>query len=219
MQSIRMKKNILTALFFGILFTACENNSGKQKETEVKNTPETSINTQLDKDQRSDSARIPGAIEYLYKSDKGEIVHVSFFEEDGEKFIEVKRDGQPAIVLDQLSASKKISVYEKDNYKWISHNNEATFTNGIYFMKLTVISPLKYTYTNDQEDITIIYFSIDNKRFVTIQKDSLPEITLEQTTAWAKGAEYGSGNVQWHSQRNTGTLIEDGIKTEFKEKD
>ena len=121
--------------------------------------------------------------------------------------------------MEQISASEKIAIYEKDNNRFISQKNEATFSNGIKFMKLAVISPLKYFYTNGQDKITITYLIKEGKKFVTLQKDNQPGITLEQTTAWAKGAEYGKGPVQWHSHGNTGTLIEDGIKTEFKEKE
>ncbi len=214
-----MKKIILLTLFFGILLTACENKPGKKNEPKIENTPDININSESGKNQRNDTVKKPGAVEYLYKSDNGEIVDVSFFEEDGEKYVEVQREGQTALVLEQIHASEKMGVYQKENNKFIRQNDQATFTNGINFLKLTLISPLKYTYTNDRENISITYFSKGDKRFVTIQKDNQPEITLEQTTSWAKGAEYGKGAVQWRSQRNKGTLIEDGIKTEFKEKE
>ncbi len=211
-----MRKLILSALYFAMLLIACQNKSDKQKNTEIENTSD--INSESGKDQSNDSSKKPGALEYLYHSDNGENVNVVFFEENYEKYIEVKRDGQDPIVLQQTSASEISAVYQKNINKWISLNGTATFTNGINFLNLTLISPLKYTFTNGVEDIIIIYFSKNDQRFVTIQKPNEPEITLEQTTAWAAGAEYGKGPVQWHSQRNTGTLIEDGIETEYKEK-
>lgn len=214
-----MKKTILSILFFGLLFTACENKSGKKNSPVIENTPDTNPKTHLEEDQESDAEESTSTAEFLYKSESGEIISISFFEEDDEKFVQVKRDGKPAIVLEQISASENTAIYEKDNNRFIRKNNEATFTNGINFLKLTLISPLKYIYTDGQEEITITYFSNEDKRFVTIQKDDQSAITLEQTTAWAKGAEYGKGTVKWHSQKNTGTLIQDGIKTEFKEKE
>lgn len=213
-----MRKTILSAFFIGILLTACENKSDKQKGTEIENRTDTNINSESGKDQRNDTTKRPGALEYLYKGDNGEIVDIAFFEENYEQYVEVKRDGRAALVLEQKSSTETRAVYEKDIYKFISQNGQATFTNGINFLRLTLISPLKYTFTNGEEDITITYFSKDDKRFVTISRDDKPELTLEQTTAWAKGAEYGKGPVKWHSQRNTGTLIEDGIETEYKEK-
>ena len=212
-----MKKTILSALFFGILLTACDNKSGKQKDPEIETTK--AINSESEKEQPNDAAKRPGALEYLYKSDNGEIVDIVFFEENYEKYVEVKRDGQAALVLEQISASDKISVYEKDIYRFISQNGQATFTNGVNFLKLTLISPLKYTFTNGEEDITVTYFSKNDKRFVAISRNDKPDITLEQTTAWAKGAEYGRGPVKWHSQENMGTLIENGIETKYKVKE
>lgn len=213
-----MRKTILSALFIGIILISCENKSGKNGDTEIENIPEIRLNSESGIDQTNASPEKPGSLEYLYKSDNGEILEVVFYEEDYEKYVEVKRDGQAALILEQITASEKMAVYEKDIYKFISQKSQATFTNGVNFLKLTLISPLKYTYTNGQEDITITYFSKQNKRFVAIQKENKPGITLEQTTAWAKGAEYGKGPIKWNSQRNTGTLIEDGIATEYKEK-
>lgn len=213
-----MRKLILSALFFGILLTACQNKSNKQTDTDIENTSDVNVNIESGKDQRNDSAKRPGAVEYLYKSDNGEIVDITFFEKNYEKYVQVKRDGQAALVMEQISATETMAVYEKNINKFIRQNGQATFTNGINFLKLTLISPLKYTFTNDQEDITVTYFSENDKRFVTISRDDKPEITLEQTTAWATGADYGKGPVKWHSQRNTGTLTEDAIETEFKEK-
>lgn len=211
-----MRKTILSALFFGILLSACQTKSGKPKEVEIENTQD--INSTSGKDQQNDFAKKPGAVEYLYKSDNGEIIDIVFYEENYEQYVAFKREGQATIVLKQKSASEKMAVYEQDIYKFVSQKENATFTNGINFLKLKLISPLKYTLTNGEEDITITYFSKENKRFVTIQKENQPGINLEQTNAWAKGAEYGKGPVKWRSQRNTGILIEDGIETEYKEK-
>ena len=209
-----MRNIILSLLSFGILLTACQNNSRKQNKADIKTTQD--INSA--KDQPNDAARKPGALEYHYKSDYGEIVNVVFYEENYEKHVQVKREGQPAILLDQISATAASAVYEKDIYKFISQNEKASFTNGINFLKLTLISPLKYTFTNGEEELPIIYFSKDDKRFVKIKRINQPEITLEQTKAWAKGAEYGRGPVKWRSQNNTGTLITDSIETKFLEK-
>lgn len=213
-----MKKTISLVLFPGIFFTACENKSDNQEGTESENTTGIKANSESGEEVKNDSKKGPDTDNYLYKSDNGEILDVTFFEENDKMYLKIKRDLQAGLILEQTTASAKGAEYEKENYKWISQNGEATYSDGKTIIKLTVISPLQYSYTDGNEDITIIYFSKDDKRFVTVKKDNEPEITLEQTTAWAKGAEYGKGPVQWHSQRNTGTLIEDGTKTEFKEK-
>lgn len=213
-----MKRTILSILFFGILLTACENKSGQQNNADIENTPDININGEP-KDPRYDSAKAATLREYLYKSDQGEIVNVSFFEVYGEKYMGVKREGKDAIILDKVKASANRAIYERNIYKWVGLNGSATFSNGISFLNLSLESPLIHTYTNGDKDITITYFIKDNKRFVTIQKDSLTAITLEQTATWPQGAEYEKGPVQWRSQGNTGILTEDGIRTEFKEKE
>lgn len=214
-----MKKIIISALFFGILFTACKNKSNKQGKTEVEKTPDINTTSASEKDAKNSSDKESYTFDYLYKSNNGEIVTVTFFEEDGKMYIKVKRDDQTDLTLEQTTASAKGAEYENGKYKWISQKEDATFSDGKNTMKLTVISPLEYRYTSDKEAITVIYFSKNDKRFVTLKKDNKPKVTLKQTTAWAKGAEYGKDSIQWHTQRSSGTLIEDGIETKFKRKE
>lgn len=213
-----MKRILSLILLFGIIFTACQSKSDPQNDQGLENKPDTNLTSEPKRDPRFDSAKAASTVEYIYKSDNGEMVDVSFFEVYGEKYIEVKREGKDAIILDKVKASANRAIYEKNIYKWVGLNGTATFSNGISFLNLSLVSPLIHIYTNGEEEITITYFLKGDKRFVTIQKDSLPGITLEQTAAWAKGAEYGKGSVQWRSQSNTGILIQDGVRTEFKEK-
>lgn len=124
------------------------------------------------------------------------------------------------MILPQTNARADGADYEKENYKWTSKNDDATFSDGKETMKLVVISPLQYRFTNGQEDITVTYFGKNDERFVSLKKDNQPELTLEQTTAWAKGAEYGKDEIQWHAEGGEkGTWIENGEKTEYKLKD
>lgn len=164
----------------------------------------------------SDSENELYALEYLYKSDNGEIVDVTFFEEGDKMNVKIKRDKQDELILPQTTAWAKGAEYESGNYKWVSQEDGATFSDGNNTMKLVVISPLQYTYTNEKESIVVIYSDKNDKRFVTLIKDNQPEITLEQTEAWAKGAEYGNNTVKWHNQGDTGTLTEDGVASKFK---
>lgn len=215
-----MKKTILSALFLGILFTACKNQSDKQEktETEIEKITDIKTNSESGNDKKKDFEKGPYAFDYIYKSNNGEIVDATFFAKNDKMYIKVKRSDKTELILEQTTAWAKGAEYEKDNYKWTSQKNNATFSDGKETMKLIVVSPLQYRFTNDKKDITIIYFSKNGRMFVTIKSDNKPEITLEQTTAWAKGAEYGKGSILWHAQGNNGTLVENGTKTKFTQK-
>lgn len=211
-----MKKILLLTLVMGIVFTACKNEVSEEPETK----PETEIETETEEDSQINNTLNESAysLDYIYKSDNGEIVNVTFFEEGDKMYIKVNRDGKEELILDQTTTWSKGAEYEKDNYKWTAQNYSATFSDGEETMKLFIVEPLQYRFTNEKEDITVIYFSKNDTSFVTIQRDHEPEITLEQTTAWAKGAEYGKNSVLWHAQGNKGTLIENGTESEFTQK-
>lgn len=217
-----MNKTIILALLAFVSFTACKNQSDKQGETEIKieNTPDSTndVKPETEPHGHIHSQVNAHAHDYLYKSDNGEIVDVTFYEENNKMYAKVKRDGKETLVLDQTTAWSKGAEYEKGDYKWISKTNDATFSDGTETMNLVVISPLQYTFTNDKEDIIIIYFSKNDKRFVTIKKDNETSITLEQTTAWAKGAEYGKDAIKWRGDGTKGVLIEDGVESQYIQK-
>lgn len=213
-----MKKLLAIALFFGILFTSCKNESGKTEISDMDETTDVIVNSETDEDANIDLEKEPYELDYLYKSDNGEILAVTFFEENNNMHVKIKRTDKAELVLNQTTAWAKGAEYEKDNYKWVSQEDGATFSDGTNTMKLDVISPLQYTYSNDKESIIIIYFDKDDTRFVTILKDNQPEVTLEQTEAWAKGAEYGTDKIKWRNQGETGVLIEDGVESTFKQK-
>lgn len=86
-------------------------------------------------------------------------------------------------------------------------------------MKLVVISPLQYTFTNNKEDISVTYFSKFDKQFVNIKKDNKKNVTLEQTSAWAKGADYGKGDIKWRGEGKQGVLIENNVESKYHQKD
>lgn len=204
-----MKKSTLLTLCLGILFISCKNQPDKsEKRIDIKTHPKA----------KNDSKKKTSSFDYIYKSNNGEAVEVTFFAKNDKMYIKIKRTGKTELILEQTIAWAKGAEYEKDNYKWTSQKDKATFFDGKETMKLMVISPLQYRFTNDKDDINIIYFSKNNKMFVTIKKDNTPEITLEQTTAWAKGAEYGKDSILWHAQGNNGTLIEHGVKSKFTQK-
>lgn len=214
-----MKKIIIPSLFLGLLITACQDQNGQaDQEKEMKSTEMTLIddNAKSEKESKTDYEEDVYAFDYLYKSDNGEILNVTYFEENDEMFVKIYRDEHPEIVLPQTTAWSKGAEYENEKIKWKSQENEATYSDGTVDMKLTVISPLQYRYTNDEEEIDVIYLDKDDQRFVTIKRDNEPEVTLEQTSAWAKGAEYGKDEIKWHSQGVNGTLDNNGVKTVFK---
>ena len=228
-----MKKIIFITLLVFISFTSCKNQSEKQEksETEVTKTPDTNTDITSEKDPHSHSHSDPHSDphsnlhsnshshDYLYKSDNGEIFDVTFFEANDKMQVKIKRENQAELLLDLTTAWSKGAEYEKGDYKWTSRNNDGTFSDGKETINLVVISPLQYTFTNNKEDILIIYFSRNDKRFVSIQKENKTQITLEQTSAWAKGAEYGKDAIKWRGDGNKGVLIEDGVETRYNQKD
>lgn len=210
-----MKKTILAALFFSILFTACKNQSQQTETMSIEENTGMSTQPEPEETTTKDSEIKAYTLDYLYKSDNGEILDVIFFEKNDKMHVKILRDTLDALIMPQTMAWAKGSEYEKENYKWTSREDNATFTDGTNTMKLVAISPLQYKYTNKKETIVVIYFSRKDKRFVTIIKGRQPEITLEQTKAWAYGADYGKGSVLWHSQRNKGVLIKGDTQTEY----
>lgn len=228
-----MKKTITLALLLVISFTACKKQPEKQEkiETEITKTPDTNTDIKSENDRRSRSHLDPHSDphsnlhsnshshDYLYKSDNGEIFEVTFFEANDKMQVKIKRDNQAELLLDLTTAWSKGAEYEKGDYKWTSRNNDGTFSDGKETMNLVVISPLQYTFTNNKENIVIVYFSKNDKRFVSIQKDNKTQVTLEQTSAWAKGAEYGKEAIKWRGDGTKGVLIEDGVETQYNQKD
>ena len=222
-----MKKIITLSLLIITSFTACKNQAENQEKTEseIKKIRDNNTDVKPEKESHSDPHSDPNSYiksyshDYLYKSDNGEIFNVTFFEANSKLQVKIKRDNQDELLLDQTTAWSKGAEYEKGDYKWISRNNEGTFTDGKKTMNLVVISPLQYTFTNNKEDIVIVYFSKNDKRYVSIQKDNKTQVTLEQTSAWAKGAEYGKDAIKWRGDGNKGVLIEDGIETTYNKKD
>ena len=224
-----MKPIIILTLLVFISFTSCKNHSevSEQNETEFTKTPDTNAVIKSERDPQSHSHSDPHSNlhsnihshDYLYKSDTGEIFEVTFFEADDTMQVKIKRDNQVDLILDLTTAWSKGAEYEKGDYKWTSRNNDGTFSDGKETMNLVVISPLQYTFTNTKEDIVIIYFSRNDKMFVSIQKDNKTQITLEQTSAWAKGAEYGKDAIKWRGDGSKGVLIEDGVETQYNQKD
>lgn len=225
-----MKKTITLALVLLASVTACKDTSVKQQKTETETTKTRDTKTKVTSEKEAhfhphtDPHADPHthikthSHDYLYKSDNGEIFDVTFFEMNLKMYIKIKRDNQDELLLDQTTAWSKGADYEKDNYKWTSKHNDATFSDGKKTMNLVVISPLQYTFTNNKEDIVIVYFSKNDKRYVSIQKDNKTQVTLEQTSAWAKGAEYGKDAIKWRGDGNKGVLIEDGVETEYRQK-
>ena len=222
-----MKKIITLSLLIITSFSACKNQAENQEKTEseIKKIRDTNTDVKPEKESHSDPHSDPHSYiksyshDYLYKSDNGEIFDVTFFEANSKMQVKIKRDNQDELLLDQTTAWSKGAEYEKGDYKWISRNNEGTFSDGKKTMNLVVISPLQYTFTNNKEDIVIVYFSKNDKRYVSIQKDNKTQVTLEQTSAWAKGAEYGKDAIKWRGDGNKGVLIEDGIETTYHKKD
>lgn len=224
-----MKKTITLSLLLLGSFTACNNQPEKQEKTETETTKAPEIHTEVtaEKDPHSHAHSDPHSNlhsnthshDYLYKSDDGDIYDVTFFEADDKMQVKIKRDNQTELLLDLTTAWSKGATYENGDYQWTSRNNEGTFSDGKKTINLVVISPLQYTFTNNKEDIVVIYFSRNDKRFVSIQKANKTQITLEQTSAWAKGAEYGKDAIKWRGDGNNGVLIEDGVETQFHQKD
>ncbi|MGO3155381.1 MAG: MliC family protein [Mesonia sp.] len=209
-----MKKIILSALVCGLSFTACKNQTDQKDIEDKQTTPAKEVqvdnNAQLERDTPTP--------DHLYKSDKGEILEVHFLKEDKENILKIKRDGHPEIVLKKTLKEANGVIYENKNYSWKQQKDHIIFSDGKESMNLTLISPLEYEFTNGDVDMTVIYFSKEDKRFVSLKKEKQSKITLKQTTSWAKGAEYGKGDVKWRSQGDTGILTENGEKTTFKQK-
>ena len=216
-------KKIIILVLLAVSFAACKNQAEQQDNTTTEIT-EAPIKTDVQTEKDSHAHAHPhGEIqshshEYLYKSNNGEIFDVTFFEANDKMQVKIKRDNEDELVLDQTISWSKGAEYEKGDYKWISKNNEGTFSDGKVSQTLAVISPLQYTFTNNKEDIVIVYFSKNDKRFVSIQKDDKTQVTLEQTSAWAKGAEYGKDAIKWRGDGNKGVLIEEGIETKYQQK-
>lgn len=222
-----MKKTITLALFVLMLFTACKNEPDNhvEMEAEITKTPDIDTDTKPEKEAHSDSHTDPHSHikshshDYLYKSDSGEIFDVTFFEMNLKMYMKIKRDNQDELLLDQTTARANGADYEKGDYKWTSDHTDATFSTGKKTMNLVVISPLQYTFTNKKENIVIVYFSKNDKRYVSIQNDDKTQVTLEQTSAWAKGAEYGKDAIKWRGNGNKGVLIDNGKESEYTQKD
>ena len=225
-----MKKTIILGFLVLASFTACKKQHEKHEktETEITKTPDTHTDIKSEEAPHSHSHSDPHSDphshikshshEYLYKSDTGEIFDVTFFEINNKMQVTIKRDHQDELLLDQTIAWSKGAEYEKDNFKWTSKNNEGTFSDGKETINLVVISPLQYIFTNNKEDIVIVYFSKNDRQFVSIQKDNRTQVTLEQTSAWAKGAEYGKEAIKWRSDGYKGLLIEDGKESTYTQK-
>lgn len=207
-----MKKTLLSILFFGALFTACKQQSDQSEIATMNIEQLTDANTNLETDVEAKT------LDYLYKSSNGEIVEATFFEENEQMFIKIKRDNKVELVLEQTVSLAEGAEYGNEDCSWISENNDATFSDGKEEFKLVLISPLRYTFTNGTEDIVLTYFDKNDKRFVSIFRDNQADLTLEQTTAWAKGAEYGKDSIQWRGNGEEGVLIENGIESTYKEK-
>ncbi|MDN6310175.1 MAG: MliC family protein [Flavobacteriaceae bacterium] len=215
-----MKKIFLSALCFAYVLTGCQNDSKKEKisATKIEKTAIDNTKSNSDKDKTKNSTKKD--LNYVYKSDNGENIDVYFFEKNDEKFVKIKRKDQDELILAQTNASAQAATYEKGDYTWERKDDKATFSDGKETMKLVLISPLQYKFTNGKEDITVRYFSENDKRFVSLKEDDKPEITLEQTTAWSKGAEYGKDDIEWHAQsENNGTLIKNDKQTKYKLKE
>ncbi|MDT0295069.1 hypothetical protein ACFQ3R_05250 [Mesonia ostreae] len=207
-----MKKIIIIALVCGLSFTSCDDQNN-QKETETKENKPV-------KDFKGDNTTQLKSNEitpdHLYKSDNGEIIEVHFIKENDEDLLKIDRKNQDEVVLKK--SSRNSDMYEKENYSWKKDKENITFSEGKKSMNLVLISPLEYQFTSDDLNMTVIYFSKDDKRFVSLEKENQSKITLKQISAWAKGAEYGKGKVKWRSQGSTGVLTENGEKTTFKQK-
>ena len=215
-----------------VSFISCNNQPEQQKsiEKEVKTIPQAEKESHSDpnlhphSDPHADSHADPHvhtqshAHDYVYKSDNGEIFDVTFFEKNNKMQVKIQRENQEELILDQTTAWSKGAAYENGNFKWTSRNNDGTFSDGKETMTLVVISPLQYTFTNNKEDLSVTYFSKFDKRFVNIKKENNKNVTLEQTSAWSKGAEYGTGEIQWRGNGEKGTLIENGIETSYHQK-
>ena len=218
---------LLIILIFS--FLSCNNQPGQQKlnEKEIKAKPNAKkevhsdphLNSHSDPHSDSHVHTQSHSHDYLYKSDNGEIFDVTFFEKDNKMQVKIQRKNKEELVLNQTTAWSKGAEYENGDFKWTSRNNDGTFSYGKKSMNLVVISPLQYTFTNNKEDISVTYFSKFDKRFVNIQKDNNKNVTLEQTSAWAKGADYGTGEIKWRGNGEEGTLIEDGVESKYHQKD
>lgn len=226
-----MKRTFTLGLLVLASFTACKKQHEKQEnsETKITRTPNTNTSIKSEKDPHSHSPADPHSDphahikshshNYLYKSANGEIFDLTFFEVNDKMQVKIKRDNHTDLLLDLTTSWAEGAEYQKGDYKWTSKNNDGTFSDGKETMNLVVISPLQYTFTNNKEDIVIVYFSKNDKRYVSIQKDNKTQITLEQTSAWAKGAEYGKDAIKWRGDGNKGLLIEDGIESEYTRKE
>lgn len=74
----------------------------------------------------------------------------------------------------------------------------------------------KYVYVNEGGDvIEVTYFNKNDEMFVKIVDAKAQNHELKQTTAWAKGAEYGTGNIKWIGKGNKATFIRDGVETKY----
>lgn len=217
-----MRKIFLSTLCFGLLLTGCANDSKKEKIPATKIEKTAKVNTKSDSNngKTEDATQKGKDLNYIYKSDNGENIDVNFFEKNNDNFIKIKRTDQDELILEKTNTSPQGVKYEKENYTWETNDDKTTFSDGKKTMKLVLISPLQYRFTNGKEDITVIYFNENDKRFVSLKKDDKPKITLEQTTAWAKGAEYGKDDIEWHAQNgNSGILIKNGNQTNYKLKE
>lgn len=211
-----MKKTVITLLFSGLLFTACKNET-KPQDQKVNTEKNTNIKTEAKAKTTNDSKTKPYAFDYIYKNNEGENLNVTFFEDNKKMYVKIMHDSLD-VTLKQENASAKGGEYLKDNYKWISKNNDAIFTDGENEMKLTLVSPLQYTFSNDNNYITVAYINEPNKNLAFIKTKGQADVILKQTNAWAKGAEYENNGVKWHVQNNKGTLTKKGVTTEYTQK-
>lgn len=74
----------------------------------------------------------------------------------------------------------------------------------------------KYVYASEEGDIIeVTYFNKNDEMFVKIVDAKAQNHELKQTNAWAKGAEYGAGNIKWIGKGNKATFIRDGVETKY----
>lgn len=73
-----------------------------------------------------------------------------------------------------------------------------------------------YIYRNQQQDsLKVTYFNQNQRRFVKLTINESDTIALPQLAANARGSRYGNDMVQWLAEAEKGTLIEEGVATEF----
>lgn len=186
-----MKINLAPILIFVFLIYSCNfNNKGCSAKSSIEN-----------------------HIIYIYKAENGETFNVKFVNTAEKSIIKIDKAGQK-ITLPRVKSSTENTVYADNEYTWTDEDESAILKTKDTTLHLILINPLTYRYSNEDEHITITYSTKENKRFVTIEQEE-NAITLEQNTAWAKGAEYGNDEIKWIAEGKQGTLIKDNVKKVF----